>query len=61
MDGFTFIETIKGNIYKFLEKGGSNEEIMKAMLFITTQKQIGCPPKQEFKQIVNAKSLKNTP
>ena len=49
MDGFALIETIEGNIDKFLEKGGSNEEIKKAMLSRKIQKQIGCPPDKEFK------------
>ena len=32
MDGFALIETIEGNIDRFLEKGGFNEETKKAML-----------------------------
>ena len=49
MNGFELIETIEGNIDKFLEKGGSDEEIKKAMLSRTIQKQIGCPPDREFR------------
>jgi hypothetical protein len=61
MDGFALIETIEGNIDKFLVGGGSNEDIKKAMLSRTIQKQIGCPPDREFKRIVSTKSLKNCP
>ena len=35
MDGFALIETIEGNIDKFLESGVFSEEIKKAMLFRT--------------------------
>ena len=61
IDGFALIETIEGDIDEFLENEGSNEEIKKAMLSRTTQKQIGCPPDEGFRQIVGTKSLKTCP
>ena len=61
MDGFALIETIEGNIDKFLENRGSDEEIKRAMLSRTIQKQIGCLPDEGFKKIVSMKSLKTCP
>ena len=61
MDGFALIEKITGNIDQFLQNGGSNEEINKAMLSRTIQKQIGCLPDKEFKHLVSTKSLKQFP
>ena len=61
VDGFVLIETIGGNIEKFLAKGGLSEEIKKTMLPRVIQKRIGCPPDWEFRQIVGTKSLKNCP
>jgi hypothetical protein len=59
MDGFSLIETIACKMDKFLENGGSSDEIKKAMMSRTIQKQIGCPPDKGFKQIVStSKSLK---
>ena len=49
MDGFALIEMIEGNIDKFLKKGGSNEEIKKAMLPRIIQNRIECPPDREFR------------
>ena len=49
VDEFSLIETIEGNLDKFLQEGGSDEEIKQAMLPITIQKLIGCLPDQEFK------------
>ena len=61
MDGFALIETIEGNIDKFLCNRGSHEQIKKAMLSRTIQKRIGCQPNREIRQIVITKSLKDYP
>ena len=58
---FTFIEKGEDNIDKFLNKGCSDEEIKQVAFSGTIQKQIGCPPDQEFEQIVSTKSLKICP
>ena len=61
IDGFALIETIEGNIDEFLENGGSDEEIKKAMLHRATQKRSRCPPNKEFKQRMGRKSLQVFP
>jgi hypothetical protein len=59
--GFALIKTTKDNRDKHILEGGSDEDTKQAMLPRTVQKQIGCPPDQEFKQILNTKSLKKFP